>query len=328
MSYLAGKTVLITGGTGSFGKAFVKRLLADNEIKKLVVFSRDELKQFEMAEVVNSPKLRYFLGDVRDYQRLLQATDGVDVIVHAAAMKQIPAAEYNPMEAIKTNVIGAENIVNAAIQNGISKVVALSTDKAANPANLYGATKLCSDKLMVAGNILAGSHATKFSCVRYGNVLGSRGSVIPFFLERAKEGSLPITDVRMTRFWLTIEEGVQFVLDSLERMHGGEIFVPKIPSFKVTDVARVVCPGLPTHVIGIRPGEKLHEIMITEDDSNYTYEFDDYFAIISPSLAASGVYANLGKKVVEGFNFSSENNKVWHTDESFLKLLKEHGILK
>jgi UDP-N-acetylglucosamine 4,6-dehydratase len=328
MSYLAGKTVLITGGTGSFGKAFVKRLLADNEIKKLVVFSRDELKQFEMAEIINSPKLRYFLGDVRDYQRLLQATDGVDVIVHAAAMKQIPAAEYNPMEAIKTNVIGAENIVNAAIQNGISKVVALSTDKAANPANLYGATKLCSDKLMVAGNILAGSHGTKFSCVRYGNVLGSRGSVIPFFLERAKEGSLPITDPRMTRFWLTIEEGVQFVLDSLERMHGGEIFVPKIPSFKVTDVARVVCPGIPTHVIGIRPGEKLHEIMITEDDSNYTYEFDDYFAIISPSLHAAGVYADLGKKVPEGFNFSSDNNKVWHTEDTFLKLLKEHGILK
>ena len=328
MSYLAGKTVLITGGTGSFGKAFVKRVLADDEVKKLVVFSRDELKQFEMAEQINSPKLRYFLGDVRDYQRLLQATDGVDVIVHAAAMKQIPAAEYNPMEAIKTNVIGAENIVNAAIQNGISKVVALSTDKAANPANLYGATKLCSDKLMVAGNILAGSRDTKFACVRYGNVLGSRGSVIPFFLERAKEGSLPITDERMTRFWLTIEDGVQFVLDSLERMHGGEIFVPKIPSFKVTDVARVVCPGIPTRVIGIRPGEKLHEVMITEDDSNYTYEFADHFAILSPSLLASGTYKNTGKKVPEGFNFSSDNNKVWHTDESFLKLLKEHGILK
>ena len=327
MSYLAGKTVLITGGTGSFGKAFVKRVLADDEIKKLVVFSRDELKQFEMAEQINSPKLRYFLGDVRDYQRLLQATDGVDVIVHAAAMKQIPAAEYNPMEAIKTNVIGAENIVNAAIQNGISKVVALSTDKAANPANLYGATKLCSDKLMVAGNILAGSRGTKFACVRYGNVLGSRGSVIPFFLERAKEGSLPITDERMTRFWLTIEDGVQFVLDSLERMHGGEIFVPKIPSFKVTDVARVVCPGIPTRVIGIRPGEKLHEIMITEDDSNYTYEFEDYFAILSPSLLASGSYTDSGKRVAEGFNFSSDNNQVWHTDESFLKLLKEHGIL-
>ena len=328
MSYLAGKTVLITGGTGSFGKAFVKRVLADDEIKKLVVFSRDELKQFEMAEQINSPKLRYFLGDVRDYQRLLQATDSVDVIIHAAAMKQIPAAEYNPMEAIKTNVIGAENIVNAAIQNGISKVVALSTDKAANPANLYGATKLCSDKLMVAGNILAGSRGTKFACVRYGNVLGSRGSVIPFFLERAKEGSLPITDERMTRFWLTIEDGVQFVLDSLERMHGGEIFVPKIPSFKVTDVARVVCPDVPTRVIGIRPGEKLHEIMITEDDSNYTYEFDDHFAILSPSLLASGAYKNSGKKVSEGFNFSSDNNQVWHTDESFLKVLKEHGILK
>ncbi len=327
MSYLAEKTVLITGGTGSFGKAFVKRVLADDEIKKLVVFSRDELKQFEMAEQINSPKLRYFLGDVRDYQRLLQATDGVDVVVHAAAMKQIPAAEYNPMEAIKTNVIGAENIVNAAIQNGISKVVALSTDKAANPANLYGATKLCSDKLMVAGNILAGSRGTKFACVRYGNVLGSRGSVIPFFLERAIEGSLPITDERMTRFWLTIEDGVQFVLDSLERMHGGEIFVPKIPSFKVIDVARVVCPGIPTRVIGIRPGEKLHEIMITEDDSNYTYEFEDHFAILSPSLLASGSYKDLGKKVAEGFNFSSDNNPVWHTDESFLKLLKEHGIL-
>jgi len=269
MSYLKGKSVLITGGTGSFGKAFVQRLLKDDEIRKLVVFSRDELKQFEMAEKISSPKLRYFLGDVRDYQRLIQATDGIDVIVHAAAMKQIPASEYNPMEAIKTNVIGAENIVNAAIANGVKKVVALSTDKAANPANLYGATKLCSDKLMIAGNILAGSRETRFACVRYGNVLGSRGSVIPFFLDKAKEGVLPITDERMTRFWLTIEDGVQFVLDSLERMHGGEIFVPKIPSFKVTDVARVVCPGIPTKVIGIRSGEKLHEVMITEDDSHY-----------------------------------------------------------
>lgn len=327
MSYLANKSVLVTGGTGSFGKAFVKRLLEDDEIKKLVVFSRDELKQFEMAETINSPKLRYFLGDVRDYPRLLQATDGIDVIIHAAAMKQIPAAEYNPMEAIKTNVIGAENIVNAAIQNGVSKVVALSTDKAANPANLYGATKLCSDKLMIAGNILAGSRNTKFSCVRYGNVLGSRGSVIPFFLERAKEGLIPITDERMTRFWLTIEDGVQFVLDSLERMHGGEIFVPKIPSFKVTDVARVVCPGVPTHTIGIRPGEKLHEVMITEDDSHYTVEFDKFFAILSPALLKSGVYDQSGVKVAEGFNFSSDNNEVWHTDESFLNVLKEHKIL-
>jgi UDP-N-acetylglucosamine 4,6-dehydratase len=328
MSFLKGKSVLITGGTGSFGKAFVSRVLEDDQVTKLVVFSRDELKQFEMAEKINSPKLRYFLGDVRDYQRLLRATDGIDVIVHAAAMKQIPASEYNPMEAIKTNVIGAENIVNASIENGIQRVVALSTDKAANPANLYGATKLCSDKLMIAGNVLAGARQTKFSAVRYGNVLGSRGSVIPFFLDKAKTGSIPITDERMTRFWLTIQEGVQFVLDSFERMHGGEIFVPKIPSFKVTDVARVVCPGIPTHVVGIRPGEKLHEVMITEDDAHSTYEFENYFAIISPALKMLGDYEKIGTKVAEGFRFSSENNKIWHTDESFLKVLKENGILK
>jgi len=327
MSFLKGKSVLITGGTGSFGKEFVSRVLEDDEVTKLVVFSRDELKQFEMAEKINSPKLRYFLGDVRDYQRLLRATDGIDVIVHAAAMKQIPASEYNPMEAIKTNVIGAENIVNASIENGIQRVVALSTDKAANPANLYGATKLCSDKLMIAGNVLAGASQTKFSAVRYGNVLGSRGSVIPFFLDKAKTGSIPITDERMTRFWLTIQEGVQFVLDSFERMHGGEIFVPKIPSFKVTDVARVVCPGIPTHVVGIRPGEKLHEVMITEDDAHSTYEFEKYFAIISPALKMLGDYEKIGTKVTEGFRFSSENNKIWHTDESFLKVLKENGIL-
>jgi UDP-N-acetylglucosamine 4,6-dehydratase len=327
MSFLKGKSVLITGGTGSFGKAFVTRVLEDDEVTKLVVFSRDELKQFEMAEKINSPKLRYFLGDVRDYQRLLRATDGIDVIVHAAAMKQIPACEYNPMEAIKTNVVGAENIVNASIENGIQRVVALSTDKAANPANLYGATKLCSDKLMIAGNVLAGARQTRFSAVRYGNVLGSRGSVIPFFLDKAKTGSIPITDERMTRFWLTIQEGVQFVLDSFERMYGGEIFVPKIPSFKVTDVARVVCPGIPTHVVGIRPGEKLHEVMITEDDAHSTYEFEKYFAIISPALKLLGDYEKIGTKVAEGFRFSSENNQIWHTDESFLKVLKENGIL-
>jgi UDP-N-acetylglucosamine 4,6-dehydratase len=327
MSYLKGKSVLITGGTGSFGKAFVSKVLKDDEVNKLVVFSRDELKQFEMAEQINSPKLRYFLGDVRDYQRLLQATNGIDIIVHAAAMKQIPASEYNPMEAIKTNVIGAENIVNASIENGIQRVVALSSDKAANPANLYGATKLCSDKLMIAGNMLAGARDARFSVVRYGNVLGSRGSVIPFFLDKAKTGSIPITDERMTRFWLTIQEGVKFVLDSFERMHGGEIFVPKIPSFKVTDVARVVCPGVPTEVIGIRPGEKLHEVMITEDDSHSTYEFEEYFAIISPALKSLGVYDAIGTKVEEGFRFSSDNNKVWHTDETFLKVLKENGIL-
>ena len=328
MNFLKNKSVLITGGTGSFGKAFVSRLLKEDQISKLVIFSRDELKQFEMAETIKSSKVRFFLGDVRDYQRLLQATDGIDVIVHAAAMKQIPAAEYNPMEAIKTNILGAENIVNAAIRNGVQRVLALSTDKAANPANLYGATKLCSDRLMVAGNTLAGKHETRFACVRYGNVLGSRGSVIPFFLEKAKGGSIPITDERMTRFWLTIEQGVQFVLDSLERMHGGEIFVPKIPSFKVTDVAQVVCPGVPTHIIGIRPGEKLHEVMITEDDSYNTVESEDYYAVLSPTLKASGIYDSKSISVDEGFRFSSDNNKFWHTDETFLTTLKNSGILK
>jgi len=305
----------------------VNRLLADDQASKIIVFSRDELKQFEMQETLDSPKMRYFLGDVRDYQRLLQATSGVDVVIHAAAMKQIPAAEYNPMEAIKTNVIGAENIVNASIVNGVKKIIALSTDKAANPANLYGATKLCSDKLMIAGNTLAGSRNTCFSVVRYGNVLGSRGSVIPFFREKAKEGFIPITDERMTRFWLTIDDGVEFVLKSLERMAGGEIFVPKIPSFRVTDVAKVVSPEVPTKIIGIRPGEKLHEVMITEDDSNYTMEYPDYFAILSPNLLESGNYQKGGSKVSEGFRFSSDQNPNWHTAETFTKLLIANGIL-
>lgn len=327
MSYLSGKTVLLTGGTGSFGKAMVKRLLADNEINKLIIFSRDELKQFEMQEVYDSPKLRYFIGDVRDYSRLKLAVEGVDAIIHAAAMKQIPASEYNPMEAIKTNILGAENIVNIAIEKNVEKIIALSTDKAANPANLYGATKLCSDKLMVAGNILAGAKKTKFSVVRYGNVLGSRGSVIPFFKERAKTGIIPITDEKMTRFWLTIEDGVQFVLDSFERMIGGEIFVPKIPSFKVTDVAKVVCPGVPTEIIGIRPGEKLHEVMITEDDAQNTLEFENYYAIISPTLGFGTSYPIEGKKVPTDFRFSSDNNEFWHTEESFLHLIKKHGLL-
>ena len=327
MSYLKGKTVLVTGGTGSFGKAFVSRALRDDLISKLIVFSRDELKQFEMAQEMSSPKLRYFLGDVRDFGRLLRATDGVDVIVHAAAMKQIPASEYNPMEAIKTNVIGAENVVNAAIENGISRVIALSTDKAANPVNLYGATKLCSDKLMISGNSLAGDRQNSFSVVRYGNVLGSRGSVIPFFLEKARSGVIPITDERMTRFWLTIEEGVQFVLDSLERMLGGEIFVPKIPSFKVVDVAKVVCPEIPTRIIGIRPGEKLHEVMVTEDDSYNTFDFENHFAIVSPTSKSRVFYEESAQKVPEGFRFSSDNNDSWHTLQSFREVLIRNGII-
>ena len=327
MSILSGKSVLITGGTGSFGKAFVERLSRENQVREIVVYSRDELKQFEMQASINSNLVRFVLGDVRDYKRLLQATSGIDVVIHAAAMKQIPAAEHNPMEAIKTNIFGAENIVNAAIENNVKRVIALSTDKAANPANLYGATKLCSDKLMVAGNTLSPTSKTIFAVVRYGNVLGSRGSVIPFFLEQAKAGIVPITDARMTRFWLTIQEGVQFVLSSLETMQGGEIFVPKIPSFKVLDVAKVVAPGIPTKIIGIRPGEKLHEIMITEDDSFYTMEFEGYYAILSPGLLSSGKYQVKGKMVKEGFRFSSENNPLWHTEETFAKILKENGII-
>ena len=324
---LTNKSVLVTGGTGSFGKSMVKKLLQDDQVRKVIVYSRDELKQFEMRSVFNSSKLRYFLGDVRDLQRLKQATDDVDVIIHAAAIKQIPAAEYNPMEAIKTNINGAENVITAAIDNGVQKVIALSTDKAANPANLYGATKLCSDKLMVAGNVLAGKHPTRFSVVRYGNVLGSRGSVIPFFKDQKKSGVIPITDVRMTRFWLTIDEGVNFVLDRLSEMQGGEIFVPKIPSFKVVDVAQVVAPNFPIDIIGIRPGEKLHEVMITEDDSLFTFEFKDFYAILPPFLLENEYYLAQGSKVKPGFYFSSENNEMWHTHESFKRVLLEAELL-
>ena len=324
---LTNKSVLVTGGTGSFGKSMVKKLLQDDQVRKVIVYSRDELKQFEMRSVFNSSKLRYFLGDVRDLQRLKQATDDVDVIIHAAAIKQIPAAEYNPMEAIKTNINGAENVITAAIDNGVQKVIALSTDKAANPANLYGATKLCSDKLMVAGNVLAGKHPTRFSVVRYGNVLGSRGSVIPFFKDQKKAGVIPITDLRMTRFWLTIDEGVNFVLDRLSQMQGGEIFVPKIPSFKVVDVAQVVAPNVPIDIIGIRPGEKLHEVMITEDDSLFTFEFKDFYAILPPFLLENEHYLAQGSKVKPGFYFSSENNEMWHTHESFKRVLLEAELL-
>ncbi len=324
---LKDKIVLVTGGTGSFGKSFVKELLARDEIKKLLVFSRDELKQFEMQSEINSSKLEYILGDVRDFQRLKQVTEGVDVIVHAAAIKQIAAAEYNPMEAIKTNIIGAENIVNVAIENKVSRVIALSSDKAANPANLYGATKLCSDKLMVAGNLLSGSKNVRFSVVRYGNVIGSRGSVIPFFREHALRGFLPITDENMTRFWLTISEAVQFVLDSLSNMQGGEIFIPKIPSFKVIDVAKIVSPNLPIKIIGIRPGEKLHEVMITEDDSDYTREFENYYVILPPFLVSSDYYKTKGTKVPQGFYFSSQNNNKWYTLDAFKEVLIRANLL-
>lgn len=321
------RRVLITGATGSFGRAFVRSLLDRHPNVEIVCFSRDELKQFEMKAEFRSPSLEFALGDVRDYRRVLQVSEGVDTIVHAAAMKQIPAAELNPMEAIKTNILGAENIINAAIEGSVSRVVALSTDKAANPANLYGATKLCSDKLMIAGNLLAKNSETKFSVVRYGNVLGSRGSVVPFFLEKKKSELIPITDERMTRFWLTLSDAVELVFTALSQMKGGEIFVPKIPSFKVTDVARLVAPGIPFEVIGIRPGEKLHEIMITEDDSIYTREYSNHYRILSPLLPIHKDELQKNSNIPDGFSYRSDNNTWWHNDESFLKTLKEIGLV-
>jgi UDP-N-acetylglucosamine 4,6-dehydratase len=319
--------VFLTGGTGSFGRAFVKKLIESDNFTQLIIYSRDELKQFELGNEIFSDKVHFVLGDVRDYDRLSDTLSGSDVLVHAAAMKQIPASENNPIEAIKTNVLGADNIVRAAIANQLKNVIALSTDKAANPANLYGATKLCSDKLIIAGNTAFGNDRTKFSVVRYGNVLGSRGSVVPFFKEKSKSGILPITDFEMTRFWLTIDQGVLFVLNSLARMHGGEIFVPKIPSFKVADVAKVIAPKAKLELIGIRPGEKLHEVMITEDDSFYTLEFDEYYAILSPILKSSEFYKNNGKEVKHGFRFSSDNNKDWHTFETFRAILIKNNLI-
>lgn len=279
------KSILVTGGTGSFGQQFVETVLRRYRPRRLVVFSRDELKQFEMQRRLEHECLRFFLGDVRDRARLHQAMHGVDYVVHAAALKQVPAAEYNPMECVKTNVHGAENVIDAALANDVRRVMALSTDKAANPLNLYGATKLASDKLFVAGNNIAGGRPTRFAVVRYGNVVGSRGSLVPCFRRLLDDGAtdLPITDERMTRFWITLQEGVNFVLKSFERMYGGEIFVPKIPSVRIVDVARAMAPDTPTTVVGIRPGEKLHEVMCPADDSHLTLEFPDHF-VIKPTI--------------------------------------------
>lgn len=285
MKLFDGKTVLVTGGTGSFGRQFVRTVLATSQPRKVIIFSRDELKQFEMAQEFDAPQMRFFIGDVRDRDRLLQAFEGVDYVVHAAALKQVPVAEYNPFECIKTNIHGAENVIQAALATGVAKVVALSTDKAANPINLYGATKLASDKLFTAANNVVGLHKTRFSVVRYGNVVGSRGSVVPFFQQLIAGGakSLPITDARMTRFWITLQQGVDFVLRAFERMHGGEIFVPRIPSSRIVDLAAALAPGVEQTIIGIRPGEKLHEVMCPADDSHLTLEFKDHY-VIQPSI--------------------------------------------
>jgi UDP-N-acetylglucosamine 4,6-dehydratase len=321
------KVILVTGGTGSFGKRFTRIVLEKYRPRKLIIFSRDELKQFEMASEFPESRyeaIRYFIGDVRDKDRLYRALSGVDIVVHAAALKQVPAAEYNPMEAIKTNILGAANIVDAAIDLNVKKVIALSTDKAANPINLYGATKLCSDKLFVSANSYSGAHGTRFAVVRYGNVVGSRGSVVPFFQKMKATGRLPITDRRMTRFWITLDQGVQFVIDSLDRMQGGEVFVPKIPSMNIMDLARVIAPDAKHDFVGIRPGEKLHETMIPEDDARRSLEFDDHF-VIQPDFnfweAKSSSYKT-GKPCPEGFRYSSEINTHWLTENDLKKMIE------
>ena len=334
-SLLAQSSILVTGGTGSFGKAFVKTVLARfPEVKRLVIFSRDELKQFEMAQQFSTsqyPALRYFIGDVRDEKRLRRALEGIDVVVHAAALKQVPAAEYNPFECIKTNVLGAQNVIEAAMAVGVKRVVALSTDKAAAPINLYGATKLCSDKLFIAANNIRGHRDLTYSVVRYGNVMGSRGSVIPFFLEKRKTGVLPITDPEMTRFNISLEEGVDMVFFALEHALGGEIFVPKIPSYRITEVAKAIGPNCEHPVVGIRPGEKVHEEMITSSDSLNTIEAEKYFVIVPNSAETS--FAETMKKylkhysakpVTPGFRYSSGANDVWLSAEEIRALIKKH----
>jgi UDP-N-acetylglucosamine 4,6-dehydratase/5-epimerase len=322
MEMLKGKTILITGGTGSFGKKFIKKAL-EFDVKKVIVFSRDELKQYEMAQEFTDSRMRFFIGDVRDKERLYRAFDGVDIVIHAAALKHVGACEYNPFEAVKTNIHGAQNIIEAAIDRGVQKVIALSTDKAASPVNLYGATKLASDKLFVAANSYAGDKDTRFAVVRYGNVVGSRGSVVPFFKRIAHTGRLPITDLRMTRFWITLDQGVQFVLDNLERMHGGEIFVPKIPSMKVIDLAEAVAPGCDIEEVGIRPGEKLHEAMITEDDARRTLEFDSYYVIQPEFPWWKDEFTSGGKPLEDGFRYSSELNDEWLSVDQLVDLIEE-----
>jgi UDP-N-acetylglucosamine 4,6-dehydratase len=329
-----GKATLVTGGTGSFGRQFVKTLLQRYQPRRLIVYSRDELKQFEMQREFNQPCMRYFIGDVRDSDRLVQALNGVDLVIHAAALKQVPAAEYNPMECIKTNIHGAQNVIHAALENEVERVIALSTDKAASPINLYGATKLVSDKLFVAANNIAGGHRTRFAVVRYGNVLGSRGSVVPLFRSLIRGGidHLPITDARMTRFWITLQQGVDFVLKSLDRMHGGEIFVPKIPSVRIADLANAMAAHLPARVVGIRPGEKLHEVMCPADDSHLTLEFADHF-VITPSIRLAedvdfrtNKLGESGQPVAQGFEFNSGRNSKFLSPEEIVAMNQLAGV--
>jgi UDP-N-acetylglucosamine 4,6-dehydratase len=321
-------TVLITGGTGSFGKKFAEIMLRDFKPRKLIVFSRDELKQHEMRQVYpdsdDSP-MRYFIGDVRDRDRLFRAFNGVDVVVHAAALKQVPACEYNPFEAVQTNVIGAKNVIDAAIDQGVKKVMAIGTDKAVNPVNLYGATKLCAEKLFVQGNSYSGEGGTRFSCTRYGNVVGSRGSVIPVFQKQRECGTITVTDERMTRFWITLEQGVRFVIRCVEQMRGGEVFIPKISSMRIMDLAEAVAPECEVEFVGIRPGEKLHEVLISSDESRHTVELDDMFVILPvvPWWQSEGW--ELGSPLPDGFDYTSDNNTQWLTIESLRRMIGQDG---
>jgi UDP-N-acetylglucosamine 4,6-dehydratase len=317
------KVILITGGTGSFGKKFVEVMLTEYHLKKLIVYSRDELKQLEMrAAGFDHPSLRYFIGDVRDQERLRRAMHGVDIVVHAAALKQVPACEYNPMEAIKTNIMGTSNVIEAALDSGVEKVMSLSTDKAVNPVNLYGATKLAAEKLVVQSNAYAAGTASRYSCVRYGNVVGSRGSVVPVFIQQRSSGKLTITDERMTRFWLSLEQGVHFVIRCIEQMHGGEVFVPKIPSMKVLDLARAIAPHARVEVIGIRPGEKLHEVLISEDEARTAVELGDMFVVL-PAEGMWFVYdwKSRGKSLPADFRYTSDTNTHWLDLESIQKFI-------
>jgi len=330
---LNGKSILVTGGTGSFGQAFVERVLKHYSPSRVVIYSRDEQKQVAMAQKLSPerhPNLRYFIGDIRDASRLSRAMNGIDCVVHAAAIKHVPVAEYNPIETIKTNILGAENVVNVCIDHGVKKVIGLSTDKASNPINLYGATKLCSDKLLVAANNLSGEEGTQFSVVRYGNVLGSRGSIIPVFMEmiRNKVEALPITDDRMTRFWITLQQGVDFVLQCLGDMNGGEIFVPKIPSMRITDLIDTIAPGYPTYISGIRPGEKLHESMITTDDVDNTLEFENCYVITPTNVPKFAnfewnVLGQSGARVENEFQYRSDLNNWWLSQDDLIELIKQ-----
>ena len=329
---LNGQAILVTGGTGSFGRRIVRTILEHYRPRRLLVFSRDELKQFEMAQEFSTEQhgcLRYFLGDVRDVERLKEALRGVDYVIHAAAIKQVPAAEYNPFEAVRTNVLGAQNIIRAAISRRVKKVIALSTDKAANPINLYGATKLCSDKLFIAGNAMSGDTGTIFSVVRYGNVIGSRGSVIPYFLKMRRRGVIPITDKRMTRFSITLAQAANFVLRCLGQMHGGELFVPRIPSYRIMDVVQAIAPDAEIRVIGIRPGEKLHEQLITVDDARKTLEFKDHF-VIQPDFGWWTKQEHLeqigGRRCPDGFAYSSGSNTEWLTVDQLRQMIDEYYL--